>query len=58
VLGKPNTADAVTSLSGSAAANLKITNTQAASPALDLRVALDANGYPVVSYGDFTGSGL
>ena len=38
ILGQANSADAITSLSGAAAANLRITNTQAGSPALDLRV--------------------
>lgn len=38
LLGKANTADSVTILSGPANANLRITNTQAGSPALDLRV--------------------
>jgi hypothetical protein len=38
ILGQSNSADAITSLSGAAATNLRITNTQAASPALDLRV--------------------
>jgi hypothetical protein len=41
-LGKGNAADAVTSLSGAAAANLRLTNTQADKPALDLRVAAGA----------------
>jgi hypothetical protein len=42
ILGKANAADAVTSLSGAANANLRVTNTQAASPALDLRVVAGA----------------
>ncbi len=37
-LGQANSADAVTSLSGSSAANLRITNNLSGSPALDLRV--------------------
>jgi len=37
-LGQANSANAVTSLSGSAAANLRLTNSQAGAPALDLRV--------------------
>jgi len=39
VLGQANSADAMTSLSGAATTNLRVTNTQAGSPALDLRVA-------------------
>jgi len=38
LLGRANGADAVTSLSGQATANLRMINTQAGSPALDLRV--------------------
>jgi hypothetical protein len=38
ILGQGNSADAVTSLSGAATANLRITNSQAGAPALDLRV--------------------
>jgi hypothetical protein len=38
ILGKANTADAVTSLSGAATTNLRITSTQAGASALDLRV--------------------
>ena len=38
ILGQNNSADAVTSLSGAATANLRITNSQAGAPALDLRV--------------------
>ena len=42
ILGQSNSADAVTSLSGSSTANLRITNTQAGAPALDLRVVAGA----------------
>jgi hypothetical protein len=42
VLGQGNSADAVTSLSGAATANLRISNTQAGAPAVDLRVASGA----------------
>jgi hypothetical protein len=42
ILGKANTADAVTSLSGSATASLRITNTRTDAPALDLRVTAGA----------------
>ena len=38
ILGEGNSADAVTSLSGSATTNLRITNTRTGSPALTLRV--------------------
>jgi hypothetical protein len=42
ILGQANSANAVTSLSGSATANLQITNTRAGSPALDLQVVSGA----------------
>lgn len=38
VLGRANTVDAVTALSGAANTNLRLTNTQTGAPALDLRV--------------------
>ncbi|MFH1105204.1 MAG: hypothetical protein V1757_09750 [Actinomycetota bacterium] len=41
-LGQANSADAVTSLSGAADANLRVTNTQSGDPALDLRVVSGA----------------
>ena len=49
ILGRANTADAVTSLSGSAAVNLRITNSQAVSPALDLRVTSGSTTFEVNS---------
>ena len=40
--GQANSADGVTSLSGASAANLRVTNSQAGAPALDLRVVSGA----------------
>ena len=51
VLGKANSANAVTSLSGAAGANLRVTNTRAGSPALDLRVVTGAAPLKVNSTG-------
>jgi hypothetical protein len=48
-LGQANTADAVTSLSGSSAASVRITNNRASSPALDLRVVEGAPPFKVGS---------
>ncbi|MBM3696082.1 MAG: hypothetical protein FJW79_09150 [Actinobacteria bacterium] len=43
ILGRANAADAVTSLSGAATTNLRITNSQSGSPALDLRVVVGSS---------------
>jgi hypothetical protein len=48
-LGQANNADAVTSLSGSSAASLRITNNRADSPALDLRVVAGSSPFKVGS---------
>jgi hypothetical protein len=42
ILGKANTADATTALSGASTVTLRLTNTQAGAPALDLRVVSGA----------------
>jgi hypothetical protein len=51
LLGQTNTADAITSLSGTAAVNLRITNNQPSAPALDLRVTAGAPPLKVNSTG-------
>jgi hypothetical protein len=48
-LGQANSVNAVTSLSGSAPASLRITNNRASSPALDLRVAAGSPPFKVNS---------
>ena len=48
-LGQGNSADAVTSLSGSSTASLQITNTRSSSPALDLRVVSGSAPFKVNS---------